>query len=388
MFVTTDLFNQLISQRPDVFASVKTLLFGGSAVDPRWVREALTHGSPQRLLHVYGPTESTTFATWYVVREVPVDATTIPIGRPISNTRVYVLDEQLEPVPIGVAGELYIGGAGVARGYLNRPELTAERFVVDPFGGGEPSDRLYRTGDLVRYRADGNLEFLGRLDHQVKIRGFRVEPGEVEATLRRHPAVRDCVVVACEDATGGRRLVAYVVPTATTKTKLLTEPANDPQRREMQEVAPALRRFAQERLPEHMVPSAFVVLEALPLTPNGKVDRRALPAPEPVRPELEAKFVAPRTEVERRLAEIWSDLLGLKQVGVNDDFFVELGGHSLIAIQLLSRVRDAFQLELPVRRLFEAPKISALAPIIEDMLIDEIGELSEEGAQRLVTGIG
>jgi len=271
--------------------------------------------------------------------------------------QVYVLDRDLQPVPVGVQGELYIGGVGLARGYLNRPELTAEKFIPSPFSEA-PGARLYKTGDLVRYLLDGNLAFLGRLDHQVKIRGFRIELGEIEAVLRQHPAVQECVVLAREDTPGDLRLVAYVIQ----DTHYQPEPS-----------LTEFRRFVQKKLPEHMVPSALVLLDALPLTPNGKVDRRALPAPEQARPDLEGGFVAPRTPVEEVLVGIWADVLNLKRIGIHDDFF-DLGGHSLKAAQVRARMCDAFQLELPLRSLFEMPTIAELALTIERSRIEEEGD--------------
>ena len=262
----------------------------------------------------------------------PLTLACVPIGRPIANTQVYVLDPHLQPVPIGVPGELYVGGAGLTRGYLNRPELTAERFIPHPFSH-EPGARLYKTGDLVRYRPDGNLEYLGRLDQQVKLRGIRIELGEIEAALAQHPAVRETVVIVREDIPGEPRLVAYVVPAQ--------EPG--PTCRE-------LRRFLEKQLPAAMVPATFVMLETLPLTPSGKVDRRALPQPDPSRPALEDHYVAPRTPIEQQVVAIWCHLLGLERVGIHDNFF-ELGGHSLLAMQLLSRVRDATHVEVSLLQL-------------------------------------
>ena len=226
----------------------------------------LENSPPQRLLHVYGPTESTTFASWHLVQEVPEGVTTIPIGRPLSNTQIYLLDNQMQPVPVGVPDELYIGGDGLARGYLNRPELTAERFILNPFRN-EPGAHLYKTGDLARYQPEGNIEFLGRLDDQVKIRGFRIELGEIEAVLGQHPAVDETVVVAREDVPGNKHLVAYLVVNQATAPTI-----------------PELQHFLKQKMPEYMVPSAFVTIDVLPLTPNGKIDRRALPAPDTTRP--------------------------------------------------------------------------------------------------------
>ncbi|WNG46585.1 amino acid adenylation domain-containing protein [Archangium minus] len=347
MFVTTALFNQVAAECPDAFRTAKYVLFGGEAADPRWVKEVLEKGAPEHLVNGYGPTEVTTFTCCYGMQEPGQVGHSVPIGRPVSNTEVYVLDERMQPVPVGVVGELYAGGDGLALGYLNRPELTAEKFVAHPFST-EPEARLYRTGDLVRYRPDGNLEYMGRRDEQVKVRGFRIELGEVEAALSKHPGVGEVVVTARDEGPGGKRLVAYVVP------------------REGQEVdAGALRALLKQTLPEHMVPSAFVWLEALPLTPNGKVDRKALPAPEAEAPTREG-YVAPRTELEQRIADIWAPLLKQQRVGAHDNFF-ELGGHSLLATQVATRLREALQRELPVRVLFEAPTVAELAARLESM---------------------
>ena len=262
-----------------------------------------------------------------------------PIGRPISNTQIYLLDPGSEPVLIGVAGELYIGGAGLARGYLGRPELTAERFVPNPFG--EAGERLYRTGDLARYRADGNIEFLGRIDHQVKIRGFRIELGEIEAALARLPQVREAVVLAREDRGGEKRLVAYAV-------------ANDGAAVETSELRAALAR----ELPDYMIPATFVTLDALPLTPNGKIDRKALPAPD-LAAQIARGYVAPGNAAEATLCRIFAEVLGLERVGVEDDFF-ELGGHSLLAIKVLSNVSHSLNIYIPLRLMYEARTISDL----------------------------
>jgi acyl carrier protein len=327
---------------------VRHLLFGGEAVDAGWVRDVIQNSPPKRLLHVYGPTESTTFTSWHLVTDAAQESATVPIGRPIAATQTYVLDRTLEPVPIGVPGELHIGGDGLARAYLNRPELTAEKFIPDPFSH-EPGSRLYKTGDLVRYQPDGALEFLGRIDHQVKIRGFRIELGEIETTLADHPAVKEAAVIAREDTAGDKRLTAYVV--------FEGEPGP---------ASAELRAFLKERLPDYMVPSAFVFLEMLPLTANGKVDRKALPAPDQNRPEQEESYVAPRTPAEVMLANIWTEILGVKQAGVHDNFF-NLGGHSLLATQVVSRMREVFQAEVPLRSFFEAPTIAALAQLVEDV---------------------
>jgi amino acid adenylation domain-containing protein len=317
------------------------ILCGGEALDRELANLLLERGT--EVWNLYGPTETT---IWSSVQMVESKDSIVSIGRPIANTQIYLLDSQRQPVPIGVPGELHIGGKGLARGYLNRPGLTAEKFISNPFSD-EPGARLYKTGDLCRYLPDGNIEFLGRIDNQVKIRGFRIELGEIEAALTQHSAVRASVVVVREDEPGSKRLVAYVVPQPE-QALTITE----------------LRRFLKDKLPEYMMPSAFMILEALPLTPNGKVNRQALPAPELARPELEKSFAEPRTPIEEVLAAIWIDILRLEQVGIHDNFF-ELGGHSLLATQVISRLRKVFQVELPLRCLFESPTIAELAETIE-----------------------
>ncbi|MGB7923853.1 MAG: amino acid adenylation domain-containing protein, partial [Pyrinomonadaceae bacterium] len=299
-----------------------------------------------RLHNHYGPSESHVVTT-YTLDEFSNDwATLPPIGRPIANTEIHIVDGEMQPVPLGVSGELYIGGEALGRGYLDRPELTAERFVPHPFSL-EPGARLYRTGDLARHLACGEIEYAGRIDHQVKVRGFRIELGEIESALTQHPGVRETVVVTRNDAPGEKRLAAYVV--ARTGQSLSSSD---------------LRTHLRQQLPEYMIPSAFVMLESLPLTPSGKIDRRALPAPEVSRAELEGEYVGPRTAVEEMIAGIWSSVLKVEQVGINENFF-EVGGHSLIATQVMSRVRDAFQVEMPLRSLFERPTVAGLAEVIE-----------------------
>ncbi len=342
LFLTTALFNQIAQEVPSAFNSLRHLLFGGEAVDPKWVKEVLKNGAPQRLLHVYGPTENTTFSSWYLVQDVPEDATTIPIGRAIANTQVYILDKNLQPVPVGVPGELHIGGAGLAQGYFNRPETTAEKFIeIELF---DRVERLYKTGDLVRYLPDGNIEYIGRIDNQVKIRGFRIELGEIETVVSQYPHVQASCVIAREDIPGDKRLVAYIVPQ---KEQTLT--------------VSELRSFLREKLPEYMAPSVIVILEALPLTPNGKLDRRALPAPD-LHSQLSDKYVAPRNQIEEILSEIWAQVLKVR-VGIHDNFF-ELGGHSLLATQIISRIPEAFGTSLPLRSLFKSPTVAQLSEII------------------------
>ncbi len=329
LFLTTALFNHLAKENAAVFRGLKHLLFGGEACDPGSVRAVLRAGPPSRLLHVYGPTEATTFATSHRVTAVPEAAATIPIGLPIANTRVYVLDAYRNPVPVGVCGEITIGGPGVASGYLNSPELTAEKFIASPFDAG---DRLYRTGDRARRRADGSLEFVGRLDFQAKIRGFRIEPGETEAALRMHPGVREVVVTVRADA-GEKCLAAYIAGEA---------------------AAAELSHFLKDRLPEYMRPSAYVLLDRLPLTANGKIDRKALPAPEHGRKPPGEGLEPPRSATEETLAKVWCEVLTLERVGVHDNFF-ELGGHSMLAVQMLARLEAAFARKIPWRRSSPSP---------------------------------
>ncbi|MBW4497711.1 MAG: amino acid adenylation domain-containing protein [Oscillatoria princeps RMCB-10] len=342
LFLTTALFNLLTREVPSAIQSVRYLLFGGEAVEPKWVKEVLKKGSPQRVLHVYGPTENTTFTTWYLVQDVPEEATTIPIGRPIANTQVYLLDTQMQPVPVGVPGELYIGGDGLARGYLNRPDLTNEKFIPHPFSD-KPGERLYKTGDKARYLPDGNIEFLGRIDNQVKIRGFRIELGEIETAIAQYPGVRGNAVIAREDFPGQKYLTAYIVPNHSEAI-----------------ASKDLRDFLKEKLPNYMIPAAFVMLDSLPLTPNGKVDGKALPRPQTTRQEKALK-VAPATKSEQTLAKIWREVLHLEQVGIYDNFF-ELGGDSILSILIISKANQA-GLQLTPKQLFERQTIAELASV-------------------------
>jgi amino acid adenylation domain-containing protein len=323
------------------------ILVGGEALPQQLAKQLLEIGDS--VWNLYGPTETTIWSTVYQLkRSSPVSQSLIePIGQPIANTQIYILNSHMQPVPIGVPGELYIGGAGLARGYFNRPDLTADKFIPHPFST-EPGARLYKTGDLARYLPDGNIEFLGRLDSQVKIRGFRIEVGEIEAVLRQHPTVRESVVSVREQAPTDKRLVAYVI----------AHPKLDPP------TSGELRSFLKQRLPEYMVPYAFVTLEAFPLTPNGKIDRKALPAPDSSSIASASTFVAPRTPVEEMLAGLWAEVLGIEWVGIYDNFF-ELGGHSLLATQVISRVRNNFAVELPLRSLFEEPTLAGLSQRIE-----------------------
>lgn len=355
LFLTTALFNQTVNQIPDAFRSLQYLLFGGERVNVDAVRSVLQQGKPQHLIHVYGPTENTTFSTWYEIQEIAEDATTIPIGQAISNTQVYLLDDHRHPVPANAIGEIYLGGNGLAQGYLNRPELTKERFIQVELDADRLDAKclLYQTGDRAVYRTDGNLEFLGRTDHQIKIRGFRVELGEIEAAIAQHPEIQTSVVTAREmesnslgDQLYDRQLIAYVVP------KGSAMPSE-----------PDLRSFLKTKLPAYMLPAAWVVLDKIPLTANGKVDQKALPLPNPAIAPTTPTFAAPTTSLEASLVELWTQLLG-RPVGIRDNFF-ELGGHSLLATQLVSRIRDRFQVELPLRAVFEMPTIAELAQKIE-----------------------
>ncbi|MFY0528921.1 amino acid adenylation domain-containing protein [Archangium gephyra] len=366
LWLSAALFEQMMVSQPEALAGVKQVLAGGDVLSPTRVKQRLEAGGV--LVNGYGPTENTTFTCCYRMTEPGQVGATVSIGRPIANTWVYVLDERMQPVPVGVPGELYAGGDGLALGYLNRPELTAEKFVPDPFSQ-EPGARLYRTGDLVRYLPDGRIEFLGRRDTQVKVRGFRIELGEVEEALAKYPGVEQVVAVVREDAPGDKRLVAYVVPRSPTSPISPLPPGEgrgegveDPGLNLAQ-----LRGFVKELLPEYMVPSAFVTLEALPLSPNGKVDRKALPAPQSVAGQESSGFDAPRTPQEELLAGVWAQVLGVKRVGVHDSFF-ELGGHSLLATQVVSRIRGTFQVEIPLRDVFEAPTVAELAKRVDAAL--------------------
>jgi amino acid adenylation domain-containing protein len=363
---------------------LRLVIAGGDAMRPESVE--LWRQLPvrtARLLNAYGPTETTITATIYEVPLATDDAPmlrALPIGRPLANRVAYVLDRHGNPAPVGVPGELYLGGLGVARGYLNRPELTAEKFIPNPFGAG----RLYRTGDLVRYRPDGCIEFLGRVDNQVQVRGFRVELGEVEAVLDYHPAVRESIVLAREDVTGHMQLAAYVLPHSVTGADAPPDAA-------------ALRVFLAERLPDYMIPASFVVVDEWPMTPSGKVDRKALPAPELTQAERAKTYVAPRDPVEEDLARIWAEVLGVERVGVYDNFF-DLGGHSLLATRLVSQLRENFAVDLPLRRLFETPTVAGLALLIAqsqaeqvedtdlDQLLAELDQLSDDEAKELLSG--
>jgi len=330
-----------------------TILVGGEAL-PGSMAQAL-HEKADAVWNMYGPTETTVWSTVYPISVGPTDGQAIStlIGGPIAQTQIYILDPFQRLMPISVPGELHIGGVGLARGYLNRPELTAEKFIQNPFSDA-PDSRLYKTGDLARWLPDGHLEFLGRIDNQVKIRGFRIELGEIEAVLTQYPGIIENAVIVHEDSAAGKRLVAYVVP--------------QPEQQVIDKSE--LRHFLQERLPEHIIPSAFVTLTALPLTPNGKIDRRSLQSEKFSYQSSDQAFVAPRTSEEELLASLWVKILGVERVGIHDNFF-ELGGHSLLATQVISRIRDTFSVELPLRHLFESPTIVGLNEHIQNARRDE-----------------
>ena len=359
-FLPTPLAERLMTLEWPAKISLRAMLTGA---------DTLHHYPPRKLrfqlVNNYGPTECTVVATSGTVPPTEHPDRLPTIGRPIDNVQIHILNENMQAVPMGEAGEIYIGGAGVARGYRNRPDLTAERFVGNPFSS-DPNARLYKTGDLARYLADGQIAFLGRIDEQIKIRGFRIEPAEIVKVLDEHPAVQASIVVAREVAPGDKRLVAYFVPA----------PKAQPTHTEM-------RNFLAGRLPEYLVPATFVKLETLPLNCSGKVDRSALPAPATENTLRDNLFVGPRNPIEERLAAMLAPLLGLDKVSMEDNFFL-LGGHSLLGTQLIARVRDAFGIELSLRSLFDAPTVSGLAVQIEALLVAKLEAMSEAEAQRLL----
>ncbi|WP_242895191.1 non-ribosomal peptide synthetase [Actinomadura litoris] len=351
MYLAAWLFNQHALESPDLFAGMRTVLYGGEAVD-RSAADGLVAGpwAPDAVVNGYGPTEATTFTACHRIR--PGDGRPVmPIGRPIANTEAFVMDRWGAPVPVGVPGELWVGGPGVAHGYWNRPGLTAERFTAHPF---TPGARVYRSGDLVRWLPTGELEFLGRMDRQVKIRGFRIEPLEIEAVLTARDGVTAAVVEVREESAGDKRLVAYCVSTETVE---------------------ALRECCRRSLPDYMVPSAFVLVDSFALTPNGKLDRAALPAP-----DVASRYVAPRTRAEETIVKIWAEVLNVPRVGVHDDFF-ELGGQSLLATRIMSRIRRQLGVEVRMRMLLDAPTVAGLA---ERIGMGEFPGAAEPAAPPLV----
>jgi acyl carrier protein len=362
-------------QARDALGLLRQFLLGGEAL-PVSLASELGEMVAGEMHNMYGPTETT---IWSTTHPLSKGETLIPIGQPIANTQSFVLDKYLQPVPIGIRGELYLGGEGVVRGYWQRPELTAERFVPNPFSRTHGA-RLYRTGDLARYLPDANIEYLGRTDTQVKLRGHRIELGEIEAVMSSHASVRQCAVVLRENGTADKQLVAYVVASAEAVTPVESS---------------ELRSHLRKRLPEYMLPSAFVVLEELPLTPNGKLDRRSLPAPDLSRGASATDLISPRTPIEQVVAFIWGELLDRESISVTDDFFT-LGGHSLLATHLIARIRETLQVNLSLREFFEKPTIAGVAnsilrhsdkpreiEITAQLMID-LAQLSDEQAQMML----
>ncbi len=359
-FIPTPMAERLIARDWPAGAALRVMLTGGDTLHRYNPKE-----NPFALVNNYGPTECTVVATSAVVPRQSLAQGLPPIGFPIRNTQLYILDESQDRVPNGTSGELYIGGAGVARGYRNRPDLTAERFIENPFSA-EPGERLFKTGDFVRSLPDGQLAFLGRRDDQIKVRGFRVETKEVAAALNEHPAVAQSVVVAPEITPGERRLIGYFVPSPQAQPTLTD-----------------LHEFLSSRLPEFMVPAVFVLLQDLPLTPNGKVDRNALPEPDATNTLRDNAVVAPTTELEAAVADILRQLLRIDQLNIEDNFFV-LGGHSLLGTQLIVRVREAFGVELALRDVFEAPTVAGISAAIERRAAASLESMTEEQANSLL----
>jgi acyl-coenzyme A synthetase/AMP-(fatty) acid ligase/acyl carrier protein len=376
---TPSAFSQLIRVEESLThtkgLSLRLVIFGGEALQLESLRPWFERHGDQfpQLVNMYGITETTVHVTYRLLTKADLElGLGSIIGRPIPDLQVYLLDQYLQPVPIGIKGEMYIGGAGVTRGYLNRPELTAQRFISHSFDN-QPNTRLYKSGDLARYLPNGDIEYLGRIDDQVKIRGFRIELGEIEAFISLHPAVQETVVVVSSQQVGDQRLIAYVVPQADS-TLVISE----------------LRKFLESKLPSYMIPATFVQMESLPLTSNGKVDRKALKAPETARPELEGVFQPPQTEIEKTIADIWQKLLQLEEVGIYDNFF-ELGGHSLLLVQVYSKLREVFKKDLSVIDLFRYPTINSLAnyfnqdkdkQLCDDMMVNVNEKIADGKAQQ------
>ena len=371
---TPSAFRQLIraeistGEKEDAL-DLRYIIFGGEALDLQTLSPWFDRHSDQnpQLVNMYGITETTVHVTYRPISSVDlIHNPGSVIGIPIPDLHVYILDSYMQPVPIGVPGELYVGGEGVSLGYLNRPELTAERFIENPFSKGS-GDRLYRTGDLARYLPGYDMEYLGRADQQVKIRGFRIELGEIEAVLNQNSAIQEAVVMVCGETLHDKRLVGYIVCKQAQKPPNISD----------------LRVFLKQRLPDYMVPSAFVFLENLPLTPSGKLDRKALPEPEKLRPTLKEEYLAPSTEVEKQIAEVWGDVLGIEQVGLSDNFF-DLGGHSLLATRVISKLYDIFHVQVPLLSLFEAPNVASLAEVITTSrwAIDKQRQVGESTTDR------
>jgi amino acid adenylation domain-containing protein len=359
-FLPTPIAEEALTLPWPTDTSLRIMLTGGDKL-----HHAPLPTIPFTLINNYGPTENTVVTTSGIIPSSSKSEGVAPhIGRPIANTQVYILSPFLQPVPIGVPGEMYIGGDSLARGYLKRPELTTERFIPNPFTD-TPGERLYKTGDLVRYLPDGNIEFLGRIDQQVKIRGFRIELGEIEIILAGHPGVKEAITLTREDIPGNKRIVAYTILRADAGSITGKE----------------LRMFLKTKLPEYMVPWKVLIIEAFPLTPNGKIDRKALPAPDDFGTQREQPYVVPRTPNEQTIADIWADVLGVEQVGIYDNFF-EIGGHSLLATQIISRIRQEFHIDLPLRHLMEEPTIANLSKSLETILWMSQQSPSESGQNR------
>jgi aspartate racemase len=386
MWLTAGLFHLMVEEQLERLGGVRQLLAGGDVVSV-WHVEKLRQRWPECVvINGYGPTENTTFTACHRVEVGEELGSSVPIGRGVTNTQVYVVDGEMEVVAVGVVGELYTGGEGLARGYVSGAAETAERFVPDGLSG-EQGRRLYRTGDLVRYVKEGRLEYVGRRDEQVKVRGYRIELGEVETVLREHSGVSEAVVVVREDVATEKRIVAYVVAREAEGTTAAGQEAAE------LEVA-ILREYLKARLPAYMVPSAIVQLAELPLTAHGKVDRRALPEADTARSEMDTAYVAPRNLTEQTVANIYAQALGIEKVGIHDNFFM-LGGHSLLATRVISRIREAFQVEMPLRHIFETPTVAGLTVAIVQVqseqlgseevskMLAEINELSEDEAQAL-----
>ncbi|QWI36290.1 amino acid adenylation domain-containing protein [Bacillus mycoides] len=362
LWLTAGLFHQMVEYRLEDLKGVRQILAGGDVLSPVHVRKVLEELDDCLLINGYGPTENTTFTCCYPMSDVSQVRHTVPIGRPIANTQVYVLDQQLQPVPIGIPGELYIGGDGLALEYLNQPALTKEKFIPHLFSDDQEA-QLYKTGDLVRYLPDGNIEFLGRTDNQVKIRGFRIELGEIETLLTKHPNVQEAVVITKKVGTASKHLVAYVV-----------------RKKEVELTVDELGKYIKLSLPEYMVPTAFVVMDKFPLNPNGKIDRKALPDTGLVVDQFK-KFVAPRDDIEGKIASIWMELLGKKRIGVYDSF-LELGGHSLLATQVISRLNQTFQLVLTLSEFLREPTINSIAMKIRNVKRGSHGNKRMTGITR------
>jgi hypothetical protein len=347
-------------------SSLKTLMLGGEALPPSLVSD-VRKALPATVVNMYGPTETT---IWSSTSRIEPDDRTVSIGRPISNTQIYVLDRDFQPLPVGLAGELHIGGTGLALGYANQSDLTAQRFIPNPFSR-EQATRLYRTGDLARYHGDGRIEFLGRIDQQVKVRGFRIELEEIEAVLNEHHGVTEAVVAVREDVPGDKRLIAYLVPA----------PQQSPNSEE-------LEAFLKRKLPDYMVPSGYVVLDRLPLTPNGKVDRGKLPAVEGWRRQLKSEYLQPESELERLIAGIWRRALNVDRVGRSDNFF-DLGGHSLLLAQVHGQLCQALNRNVPLVKMLEHPTVGSLARFLGQEQVDSLStQQSHDRAEKLRKGLG